>query len=56
MRVSDERHTNHNAAKGPQGNPQPGSNEATDLTMVTGAKMVPGVRRGGVTQPSSMIL
>ena len=24
--------------------------------MVTGAEMVPGVRRGGVTQPSSMIL
>ena len=24
--------------------------------MVTGAKMVPGVRRGGVAQPSSMIL
>ena len=55
-RVSEERHTNRNSSKGPQGDPQPGSNEATDLTMVKGAKMVPGVRRGGVKRTSSVIL
>ena len=55
-RVSKEWHTNRNSSKGPQEDPHPGSNEATDLTMVTGARMVPGVRRGGVKRTSSVIL